>query len=222
MTREHLFFVPFIFLLGVVAGSLVARARLGTLWPSGAPTPRVGIRGLVLPLVALVLLFVLTHMAGAHGGPKEVEQALGGQPIFDQRASTSATDVYARIEAFGQTGRAAYARMTFTQDLLFPLVLFVFLVQLLRFVTERAAFSPRTRRLPLLLPVAWLLSDLTENALIHELLTSYPARHESLAGALGALTYLKFTLLVATVGLAAALSLPRPTGRKSRPDAFHA
>jgi hypothetical protein len=48
-------------------------------------------------------------------------------------------EVYARIEAFGQAGRAAYARMTFTRDLLFPLVLFVFLVQLLRFLAERAS-----------------------------------------------------------------------------------
>jgi hypothetical protein len=223
VTREHLFFVPFIFLLGVVAGSLMARARLvpkGASSPEGAPARRVGARGLLVPLVAFVVLFVVTHLVGTHGGAKAVEQTLGGQALFDQQASLSATEVHARIDAFGQAGRAAYARMTFTQDLLFPLVLFVFLVQLLRFIAERGGWEPDRRRLPLVLPVAWLLTDLAENATIYQLLTSYPVRHDFLAGALGPLTYLKFTLLVASVALAALLSLPRPPGRKSRADAF--
>jgi hypothetical protein len=218
VTREHFFFVPFVFLLGIVTGSLLARARLipetGSA-PPDAPAPRVRTRGLVVPLVGFVLLFVVTHLLGAHGGAKAVEQALGGQRLFDQQASWSTSEVYARVDAFGHAGRAAYAKMTYTQDLLFPLVLFAFLVQLLRFVAERAGLRPDLRRLALLLPTAWVLADLVENATIYRLLTSYPARHDFLAGSLGALTYLKFTLLVASVALAAKLSLPRPSGRKS-------
>jgi hypothetical protein len=219
VTREHLFFVPFVFLLGIVTGSLLARARLMP-EAGSTPAPRVGTKGLVVPLVAFLFLFVVTHLLGSHGGAKAVEQALGGHRLFDQQASFSVSEVYARIGAFGQAGRAAYATMTFTQDLLFPLVLFAFLVQLLRFVTERAGLRPDLRRLALLVPTAWLLADLVENATIYRLLTSYPARHDFLAGSLGALTYLKFTLLVASVALSAALSLPRPTGRKSGPEAF--
>lgn len=211
VTREHFFFVPFVFFLGVLLGSLIARARLGpaTLATGeGGRGPRVGMLGLVGPLVAFLVLFIATH-AASHGGPGALEQALGGRPIFDQRASFSASEVYARIEAFGSAGRAAYARMTFTVDLVFPLVLLAFLVQLLRYVTERSTVGERARWLAFLLPVAWLLSDFAENAVIHRLLTTYPARHDSLAGALGALTYLKFGLLVGSLALAAAMSFPR-------------
>lgn len=153
-----------------------------------------------MPMAAFVVLFVGSHLASMHGGPRALHDVLGGQPIFDQRPSFSATDVYARVAAFGDVGRAAYSRLTYTGDLLFPLVLLTFLVQLQRFLSARA--GGRYRAL-LLVPAAWFLADLTENAMIYTLLRDFPTRHEGLAGALGAVTTFKFALLAASVLTAA-------------------
>lgn len=217
MTREHIFFIPLIFFLGTVLGALTMRWQLARSAPRAAAgsyrisPARVSGRGLLLPLAAFLLLFVATHLSALHGGPRALTEALHGAPIFDQRPSFSPDEVYARIAAFGAEGRAAYRTLTFSADLLFPLVLFVFLVQLTRFVTERLpALSPHVRGPLLLLPLAWLLSDLAENALIFHLLTRFPERHDALAARLGTLTDLKFTLLLASLAVPALLSLRLP------------
>ncbi len=203
MTREHLFFIPIIFFLGFVLGSLATRGRLT---PTSVPRPKVTVRGLLWPLGALVVLFVLTHVVAGHGGPKAVEEALQGQAIFDQRASFTSVEVYERIQAFGAAGRDAYKRMTYTTDLVFPCVLFTFLVQLARFVSERATSPEALRSLTLALPVAWLVSDFVENAVVFHLLNDFPIRHAGPAGVLGVITSVKFTLLVASVATPAIVS----------------
>lgn len=214
MTREHVFFIPIIFFLGVVVGRLLTR-QLSPRQGAHAPT-RVSGRGLAISLVAMFVVFAATHMLGMHGGPQAVQAHLGGMQLFDQRPSFSADEVYARIEAFGEHGRGAYARMTFTSDLVFPLVVFAFLVQLIRFVTERAASSRRIRRLALSVPICWLVADLLENATIYSLLENFPYRQDGLAASLGALTYAKFALLLASIVAAAALSLSLPASPGAR------
>ena len=55
----------------------------------------------------------------------------------------------------------------------------------------------------------WFLFDLGENAGVYHLIEIFPGRSDSLAGSLGAITSLKFGLLVASVaylGLLSALS----------------
>ncbi len=203
MTREHLFFIPIIFSLGFVLGSLTAGGRPT---PTSVPPPKVTVRGLLWPLAALVVLFIFTHVVAGHGGAKAVEEAMQGQPIFDQRASFAATEVYERIQAFGAAGRDAYKRMTYTTDLVFPCVLFTFLVQLARFVSERSTSSKWLRALTLALPAAWLLSDFVENAVVFHLLSDFPMQHAGPAGVLGIITSIKFTLLVASVATPAVVS----------------
>lgn len=217
ITREHLFFIPLIFFLGAALGALTLRwqlARSESRHPalrSPLPRPRVSARGLLLPLAAFAVLFVATHLSSLHSGPRALSEALQGQPLFDQRPSFSADEVYARLTAFGPEGRAAYRRLTFGGDLLFPLGLFAFLLQLTRFVSERLpALTPRLRALLLLPPLAWLLADLGENALLFRLLTRFPERHDALAGYLGTVTDLEFTLLLASIALPALLSVRLP------------
>jgi hypothetical protein len=108
------------------------------------------------------------------------------------------------MAAFGAAGRAAYRRLTFTADLIFPLVLCACLLQLMRYVTERVPTLGRASRMLLLaLPLTWLAADLAENAVIFQLLGAFPTRHDVLAGWLGTLTDLKFSLLLASVASAA-------------------
>ena len=204
MTFEHLFFIPFVLCLGIVLGSQLTFWRLT---PHTGIVRRVGVRGVLVPLLGFVALFVLTHVLSTHAGAKAVEDALGGQPLFDQQPTYDVRKVYERIESFGPRGRASYQHMTFTTDLVFPLTLCAFLVQLVRFVSERAGVGPNARRLGLLLPPLWLSSDLGENAIIHRLLQVHPEPSDALASMLGPLTHVKFALLVLCVGYCAALSL---------------
>jgi hypothetical protein len=218
VTREHLYFVPIIFALGLVLGSLLTWHRLRRIFPrhfADAPNAprRTTARSLWVPLGLFLLLFAATHALGTHGGARAVEEALGGRPIFDQRPSFSVDEVYARIEAFGAAGRAAYQRMTFTSDLVFPLALFAFLLQLTRYVSERVpTLSPLAKKGLLLVPLAWLLADFAENWTVFQLLEHFPARDDTLASRLGVVTHVKFGLLLASVASPAALSL------LSRPD----
>jgi hypothetical protein len=214
VTLEHLYFIPIVFFLGIVAGTLLAQRRPphtsneGTGERRAVATRRVSGRAVLLPLLAFLLFFVVSHLLPMHGGPHALSDALGGLPIFDQRPSFSAAEVYARIAAFGPEGRAAYQKMTFTTDLVFPLVLLTFLVQLLRFLAERTPnLSPWRVRLAFGVPGLWFAADLAENAIIHHLLGVFPERHDSLAGALGAVTSIKFALLMLSAGTAAWLGV---------------
>lgn len=191
MTREHLFFIPFIFSLGFVVGALVTRER---------PREAANGRQVVVAGLIVLLVFVATHALSTHGGARQTGELLAGQPIFDQRPSFSAAEVYERIVRFGEAGRDAYRRMTYTSDLAFPLALFYFLFSLARYVTRQVdGLSPRATRLVILMPFLWLATDLAENAIVFTLLRDFPARNDALAGILGVVTDTKFTLLVASV-----------------------
>lgn len=209
MTREHVFFVPAIFLLGFTLGALALhwqQARTGRVATAARLPLTVRAWGLAAPLVAFVLIFVLTHLLQVPGSPRALTAELHGQQMFDQQPSFSAEEVYERMAAFGASGRAAYRQLLFSADLLFPLVLFTFLVQLTRFVALRLpALSTRVQRTLLLVPLSWLLSDLLENAIIAYLLDTFPTQSDALAARLGTVTDVKFTLLVASLCVPALL-----------------
>jgi hypothetical protein len=205
MTREHLFFIPFIFALGFVVGALTTRER-----PREAGSDGKGRQVVVAGLIVL-FVFVATHALSTHGGARQTGELLGGQALFDQRPSFSPDEVHERIAHFGEAGRDAYRRMTYTSDLAFPLALFAFLISLARYVARSTMFHfPRAARLATLVPVLWLVADLSENAIVHTLLGAFPERNDALAGLLGVVTDTKFTLLVASVvGLAGLIGAKR-------------
>lgn len=214
MTREHLYFIPIVLSLGVILGSQITRH----VWTAAAglpkPVRRVSSRGLLIPLFGFVLMFVATHAMSTHGGAKAVADSLGGLALFDQHASFSAGEVALRIDGFGEAGRRAYQRMTYTSDLVFPLVLFTFLIQLARFVVERA-IPTRWRAAAYAFPALWLLSDLAENSVIYHLLGQHPTPHPTLAAGLGWLTSLKFGLLLASVATPAVMSVRTAPARST-------
>lgn len=203
MTREHLYFIPFIFALGFLTGALATRTR-----PAGVPATGSGRHVLVAGAVVL-FVFIATHALSMHGGARHTTDLLRGQAIFDQRPSFTADEVYERTERFGALGREAYQKMTYTSDLVFPLALFYFLARLGRYVAlsaiPRSALTPQYLVLVMVAPVLWLLADLGENSIVYTLLETFPARNDALAGILGVVTDAKFTLLVASVVVPAVL-----------------
>lgn len=203
MTREHIYFIPFIFALGFLAGALATRSR-----PPEVPAGRSGRQVLVAGAVVL-FVFIATHALSMHGGARHTTDLLSGQAIFDQHPSFTAEEVYDRIARFSPAGREAYQRMTYTTDLVFPLALFYFLVRLVRYVAlsviPRSALTPKFLVLVTVMPVLWLLTDFCENSIVYALLRKFPARNDALAGILGFVTDTKFTLLVASVVVPAVL-----------------
>lgn len=203
MTREHLFFIPFIFSLGFIVGALATRARPADVLPSANG------RQVLVAGAFLLFVFIATHALSMHGGARHTADLLSGQALFDQRPSFTADEVYERIARFSAHGREAYRKMTYTTDLVFPLALFYFLVRLGRYVAlsalPRSALKPKFVALVTLMPILWFITDLGENAIVHSLLKKFPERNDALAGILGIVTDAKFALLVASVVVPAVL-----------------
>ncbi|MVO17618.1 hypothetical protein [Parasedimentitalea huanghaiensis] len=202
MTQEHLIFIPTIFFMGVIAGLLVTSRKSG-----GLP---------VLLALGLVLgMFGITHLTKLPIGAGAVQAAIGGAPLFDQSPSFSTAEVLERIEGFGAQGRETYRLMTYTGDVLFPLSLLAFFLAFARFTGGRMR-SETWRRLVYALPIAWFVTDMLENALIHTLISSYPTPSMMFATMLGPITLTKFVLLVSSLlGLLLALGLGHLRGRST-------
>lgn len=186
MTPHHIFYIPSVFILGLVTGAAVSRRQ-----PSSSREARVLIGSLVL----LVVMFAITHVMPLAGGPAALHGALGGVPLFDQSPLFSPAAVVERVAAYGPAGRAAYARFTYTADVVFPLTLLLFLTQLRKHVRR-----PNGDRVMGVMAPAWFLADMMENAMVHTLLTSFPEPHDGIAGILGVVTVLKFGLLALALG----------------------
>lgn len=202
MPHEHIFYIPFVFLTGFVAGVLLARMKLDV--PKTmreAPSSRKSGLQLLAALVALVIVFAGTHILPIPGGMKAVSIAAGNTELFDQRPSFTASEVQTRIEGFGPEGRMQYQIMTFTSDVIFPATLLAFLIMLRRAITSESIQGVFKRAL-LVLPVVWFLTDLFENVAIFFAISAYPAKSK-FAEILGYVTVVKFSLLFAALGATA-------------------
>ncbi len=204
MTTAHILYIPTIFLLGFLAGSLFGKAKMTADSPTGtgsvAKNPKITGRLLLASFVIFLAVFIGTHFFEIPRSSKAVAKALNGVEIFDKHPSYSSSEVYARLAAFPPAGRALYQQFTYTIDVLFPLTLFIFLLLLALFILERYAVKGKAARvLVALLPVLWFGSDMVENAMIYRLLSMYPVHNNAMAGILGYITISKFSLLLLCV-----------------------
>lgn len=208
MTSAHILYIPTIFLLGFLTGSLFGKATNSqnhSSLDSASKTSVVSGKSLLGSFVIFALVFVGTHFFEIPRSSKAVTKALNGSEIFDKKPSYSSDEVYSRMSAFPEKGRELYQQFTFTIDILFPLTLFSFLFLLARFTINRFHVSDRAIQIVMVaLPMIWFCSDMVENAIIFHLLSKYPVRNQALAGTLGYITIIKFTLLL--------LSILAPTG----------
>ena len=148
-------------------------------------------RAVLIAFAAAIAIFVITHVLPLPGSVKALAEATGGQPILDLDASFSADQVYRRLAAFGEDGRAMYKRTLLTSDIVFPLSLLVFFHLFARHAAGQLSPPRPIRILLLAMPFAYFLSDLAENAGIFAMLAHYPDRLDAIGGNLGFVTAFK-------------------------------
>lgn len=159
-------------------------------------------RSSVLIAFAVALaVFALTHFAPIPGGLKALTAASGGEPLLDLQPAFTSDEVYRRLDAFGEAGRAAYRWFTVTTDVVFPLTLAAFLYLLAKSASQQFASAKRLHALLPAIPVVWFALDMTENLSIFALLSHYPERIDALAGHLGYITTAKRAALLAGIAV---------------------
>jgi hypothetical protein len=197
MTSAHILYIPTIFLLGFLTGSLAGKGFSN----SNNPANESGITGKVLlgSFVIFAIVFIGTHFFDIPRSSKAVSKALNGLEIFDKKPSYTSAEVYSRIELFPENGRLLYQQFTYTIDVLFPITLFVFVFLLSRFVINKITMCRTSQIILMAVPVLWLSMDFIENAIIFNLLNNFPVKHHVLAGSLGYITITKFSLLLLSI-----------------------
>jgi hypothetical protein len=211
MTSAHILYIPTIFLLGFLTGSLAGKGFNN----SNNPANESGIPGKVLlgSFVIFAIVFIGTHFFDIPRSSKAVAKALNGLEIFDKKPAYTSAEVYSRIELFPENGRVLYQEFTYTIDILFPITLFAFLFLLSRFVIKRVTMCRSAQIILMAVPVLWLSMDFIENAVIFTLLDKFPVKDYVLAGSLGYITITKFSLLLLSI-LAPTLLITRHNMRR--------
>lgn len=202
MTSAHFLYIPIIFSLGLLVGTLLSSYSETPIENKQKQNPQIlkG-RALLGSFLIFIAVFIGTHFFNVPRSSKAVSTALHGADIFDKKPSFSSEEVYSRIASFPIDGIALYKQFTYTIDILFPITLFVFLILLSLYVTNRFLIPRRFQIALILIPTVWFASDMVENYIIYYLLNTLPAKHEELAGMLGYLTITKFTLLILSIAL---------------------
>ena len=206
MTLQHIFYLPTIFLLGFLFGSLISESRHGKQTRNlqthiELPDLVQGTTGKILLFAFLIFIctFIITHLFPIPYGSKMVQNALGGLEIFDKKPSFSSTEVYTRLLSYPIEGLNMYKRFTYTVDIIFPLSFFYFLITLARFVIQRISLAKHLAKAIIVIPFIWLALDLIENATVFALLTAFPVRNNFLGSILGFLTTTKFVFLFSSI-----------------------
>ena len=207
MTFQHIFYIPTIFLIGMVFGSMINdRTQNKAIIKSGAfsnpnpiSQPKTSKKILVQTFIFFLLIFIITHFFEIPYGSKSVSRILGGIEIFDKSPVFTSTAVYDRLNQFSTVGISVYKRFTYTIDILFPLSFFAFLLTFARFTSQRLKIKNNFTKLLIWLPILWLASDLLENTIIFYILTIFPTKNEILGGSLGFITVMKFGLLLLSI-----------------------
>lgn len=206
MTLQHIFYIPTVFLLGFLFGTLISERRPGIPTRNSqtnfeSPDLVQGISGKILLLAFFIFIctFIITHLFPIPFGPKTVQNALGGLEIFDKRPSFSSIEVYNRLQSFPLQGIEVYKRFTYTIDIIFPITFFYFLFTLARFVIQRTSLPKYLAKAIFYLPLIWLIHDLLENSILFTLLSEFPLRNNFLGSILGFVTVTKFGLLFLSI-----------------------
>lgn len=197
MTSQHIFYIPTVFVLGLVFGTMISRSKEIS---SNEQLPyKTSGKRLLQTFLIFLLVFVITHVYEIPWGPKAVSRLLGGFEIFDKRPIFSGSEIYERIRLFPEVGLLAYKRFTYTIDILFPASFFVFLFTFARFVSQRVVIPKYLGSAMIRLPFLWFGFDLIENAAIFHILSTFPDKGDFLSSSLGFITAVKFCLLFLSI-----------------------
>lgn len=195
MTPQHILYIPIIFLLGYTFGKVTNLSL-----EKGRHNHRAQLahdtNKLFYSFILFIAVLLITHAFEIPWGSKELNHLLNNKPLFDHHPTFTSQAVYQRIATFPAEGITAYKRFTHSIDLLFPAVLFFFLFTFARFVQTHAVSSAYLLRFLPVLSILWLASDLAENTFLFTILHTFPREVNFLAGMLGYITLVKFSLLL--------------------------
>ena len=94
MTIQHIFYIPTIFLIGFIFGTMINKAPTSQNDQLQYKTSK---KRLFQTFLIFLLVFVVTHIFEIPWGSKAVSQLLGGIEIFDKKPVFSSTAVYSAI-----------------------------------------------------------------------------------------------------------------------------
>lgn len=205
MTIQHIFYIPTIFLLGFVFGTLVNKKEAITsnsIEKSSQKNlfkTKTSKNKLIQTFLIFLLVFIATHMFELPWSSKAISHLIGDLKIFDKRPVFSSAEVYKKLSLFSEEALITYKRFTYTIDIIFPLSLFIFLFTFARFISQRITIPNYIATVLIGLPFFWFAFDLIENAVIFNILSKFPTQSEFLAGSLGFITVIKFGLLLLSI-----------------------
>ena len=202
MTFQHLFYIPTIFLLGLIFGILLGN-NTNTVSANG----KVSVKKLGLVFLIFLIVFIITHSFTIPSGSKQVSMLLGGLEIFDKKPIFGSDAVYHYMQSFTEIGIQVYKRFTYTIDVVFPLSMLAFLHTFSKFTLQRIKLPKYFFKIAGLLAWIWFGFDMLENATVFYLLSELPKQHPFIAGSLGWITVIKFVLLFLSLFVPASLLL---------------
>ena len=202
MTFQHLFYIPTIFLLGLISGILLSNNT-----STASAEGKMSGKKLGLVFLIFIIVFIITHSFNVPAGSKQVSMLLGGLEIFDKKPIFGSDAVYHYMQSFTEIGIRVYKRFTYTIDVIFPLSMLLFLYTFSKFTLQRVALTKYFFKTVKLLPWIWFGFDMLENANVFYLLSEFPKQHLFVAGSLGWITVTKFVLLFLSLLLPALLLL---------------
>jgi hypothetical protein len=167
--------------------------------------------------MAAVLIF-LVHQVDMPWSLVHLKQMTGGVSILDERVHYSAQEAQDQLAALGSKGRDFYLRRILAElDLVLP-VIFALVLTVAMATAFRGLVAEGSRwRFLQWLPVAAMVLDFTENALIAALLLDYPTTHPALAALAGWTTTAKLLAYLASVVTCLVAGAARsPTGSLRR------
>src|SRR5690349_18638584 len=145
-------------------------------------------------LVGLVVVNVIATMFYRSTGGFGYLDLNGGANLFDSRPAYTPAGAHALLAGYGADGRTRYAVMIFAFDIAFPAVLALFGALAIRHSARLAGVPAAARRWLIVLPLAYLAGDYTENALELALLHGFPHEPARLATLASTVTGVKTAL----------------------------
>ena len=133
-------------------------------------------------------VFINTHLLQFPGSVGYLMEHINGQETLDMSPSFSTATTYERLDAFGGTGRALYMRTMLTVDIVFPLIMFLFLYLLSKYASHTWRLNKTLRRTLGSLPILYLSLDFLENLFIFLILNNYPEQLDYVASHIGYIT----------------------------------
>ena len=124
-----------------------------------------------LSIFVLFILFTAFVLPGQASSAK-VDTGIDRSP--DMLFLYSADDLYHIAQAYGEQGRAAYIKVRFTFDLIWPLVYMAFLTTTLSWIYHQAFKPDSFLQLVNLVPVFGMLFDYLENIATSIVMARYP------------------------------------------------